>query len=70
MNDQTTSPSAPKQTSSQKTNKNRKYGRNSASAKRYTAENRHIRNKIRRLKSHLNRQPNDLQSTKALLSIN
>jgi hypothetical protein len=48
--------------SSQKGNKNRKYGRNSASAKRYTMENRHIRNKVRRLMSHLKRQPNDKQS--------
>lgn len=46
--------------------KNRKVGRNAKYCERYRAEGRWLKNKLRRLRSHLKRQPNDRQALKAL----
>ena len=42
--------------------KNRKFGRNSNFCTRYRAEDRRAKNKVRRVKRHLKRFPNDKQA--------
>lgn len=49
-----------------KTKKGKKVGRNSLSCQRYKLEHRRERNKLKRLKRHLNKFPHDLCATKAV----
>lgn len=46
--------------------KNRKWGRNKAFCERYRREGRQELNRIRRIKRHLRKYPNDLQAIMAL----
>jgi len=49
-------------------NKNRKYGRSSRSPSkaRYDMEGRKKKNRLRRMKRHAARHPNDLQTARAI----
>ena len=49
--------------------KNRKYGNKKAGAKRYLAEGRQRKNKLRRLVRHLKVQPHDEQAVLALANV-
>jgi len=57
--------------SNQKTNKNRKYGRQRGSAQNaaYKAQSRKYKNKVRKLTKYCLHNPNDLQAQRALKSI-
>ncbi len=46
--------------------KGRKFGSNKVFCERYRAENRRLRNKIKKLKKHLKKLPEDVQAQEAL----
>ena len=48
---------------------NRKIGRNKVKCAKYRAENRRIKNKIRKITKHLTKFSNDLQSVRYLAKI-
>jgi hypothetical protein len=49
--------------------KNRKHGRNKEFCKRYKAENRRHKNKIKKLKKHIKKFPNEKNAVRVLKNL-